>query len=83
MDTKAALRSDGKPYAEEAAVAQAIANGTQEFDEAMIAGYDCTLVITDHECYDYQWIVDNSQLVVDTRNACSGISRGREKVVKA
>jgi valyl-tRNA synthetase len=37
MDTKAAMRTDGKPYAEEAAVAQAIANGTQEFDEAMIA----------------------------------------------
>ncbi len=37
MDTKGAMRSDGKPYAEEAAVAQAIANGTQEFDEGMIA----------------------------------------------
>tara|TARA_R110002020_G_scaffold67179_12_gene176597 strand:+ start:50432 stop:53569 length:3138 start_codon:yes stop_codon:yes gene_type:complete len=37
MDTRAAMRADGKPYAEEAAVAQAIANGEQEFDEAMIA----------------------------------------------
>jgi valyl-tRNA synthetase len=37
MDTKAAMRADGKPYDEEAAIAQAIANGEQEFDEAMIA----------------------------------------------
>ena len=37
MDMKAAMRADGKPYAEEAAIAQAIANGTQEFDVAMIA----------------------------------------------
>ncbi|MEP1765246.1 MAG: valine--tRNA ligase [Sulfitobacter sp.] len=37
MDTKAAMRADGKPYAEEAAVAQAISNGEREFDEAMIA----------------------------------------------
>ena len=37
MDTKAAMRADGKPYAEETAIAQAIANGTQEIDEAMIA----------------------------------------------
>ena len=37
MDTKRAMRADGKPYAEEAAIAQAIANGEQEFDEAMIA----------------------------------------------
>ncbi|SFR45669.1 valyl-tRNA synthetase [Yoonia tamlensis] len=37
MDTKGAMRADGKPYVEEAATAQAIANGAQEFDEAMIA----------------------------------------------
>ena len=37
MDTRAALRSDGKPYAEEAEIAQKIANGEMEFDEAMIA----------------------------------------------
>ena len=37
MDTKANMRADGESYAEEAAVAQAIANGEQEFDEAMIA----------------------------------------------
>ncbi len=37
MDTKAAMRADGKPYAEETAIAQAIANGTQEIDAAMIA----------------------------------------------
>jgi valyl-tRNA synthetase len=38
LDTKGAMRSDGKPYAEEAAVAQAIANGEIEFDEAMTSG---------------------------------------------
>ncbi len=37
MDTKAAMRADGRPYAEEAAIAQAIANGEQGFDETMIA----------------------------------------------
>ncbi|OAN72345.1 valine--tRNA ligase [Sulfitobacter sp. EhC04] len=37
MDTKGAMRADGKPYAEEAAVAQAIANGKQDFTEGSIA----------------------------------------------
>ena len=32
MDTKGAMRADGAPYAEEAAKAQAIANGAREFD---------------------------------------------------
>jgi UDP-N-acetyl-D-glucosamine dehydrogenase len=31
--------------------------------------YDCVLIATDHSDYDYERIVENSQLVVDTRNA--------------
>ncbi|MEQ3710322.1 MAG: valine--tRNA ligase [Tateyamaria sp.] len=37
MDPRANMRKDGKPYAEEAAVAQSIANGEQEFDEIMVS----------------------------------------------
>ena len=37
MDTQGAMRSDGKPFAQEAAIAQAIANGDLEFDEDMVA----------------------------------------------
>ncbi|MEO0402324.1 MAG: valine--tRNA ligase, partial [Pseudomonadota bacterium] len=37
MDTRADMRADGNPYAVEAAIAQKIANGEQDFDEAMIA----------------------------------------------
>ncbi len=48
-----------------------------------LAGYDCAVVITDHSCYDWQWIVDNSRLVVDTRNACAAVARGIERVFKA
>jgi UDP-N-acetyl-D-glucosamine dehydrogenase len=48
-----------------------------------LAGYDLVLISTNHSDYDYQWIVDNAQLVVDTRNACSQVKRGRKKVVKA
>jgi UDP-N-acetyl-D-glucosamine dehydrogenase len=35
--------------------------------------YDCVLIITNHSAYDYRRIVAESQLVVDTRNATSGI----------
>ncbi len=37
MDTKGAMRADGRPYAEEAAIAQRIATGEEDFDEAKIA----------------------------------------------
>jgi len=36
--------------------------------------YDCVLIVTDHSDYDYEKIVRESKLVVDTRNATKGIS---------
>ena len=35
--------------------------------------YDCVLIVTDHSDYDYKHIVEEAQLVVDTRNATRGI----------
>jgi UDP-N-acetyl-D-glucosamine dehydrogenase len=32
-------------------------------------GYDCVLIVTDHTSYDYARIVNEAQLVVDSRNA--------------
>jgi UDP-N-acetyl-D-glucosamine dehydrogenase len=42
--------------------------------------YDCVLIVTDHTSYDYKLIVDESQLVVDSRNATKGIAS--EKIVR-
>ncbi len=41
---------------------------------------DLTIILTDHTQYDYQWIVDNSKSVFDTRNAAKDIKRGRNKI---
>jgi len=38
-----------------------------------LAQYDAVLIVTDHSSYDYKAIVEQSQLVVDTRNATRGI----------
>jgi UDP-N-acetyl-D-glucosamine dehydrogenase len=42
--------------------------------------YDCVLIMTDHSDYDYKAIVNESQLVVDSRNATKGIKS--EKIVR-
>jgi UDP-N-acetyl-D-glucosamine dehydrogenase len=49
----------------------------------MLAGYDIVLISTDHSDYDYDWVVKNSRLVVDTRNATVRVRIGRNKIVKA
>jgi len=43
--------------------------------------YDCAVIITDHSHYDYEWIVEHSNLVVDTRNATGKIRNN--KIIKA
>lgn len=50
---------------------------------AMLKGYDCVLIATDHSAYDYQFIVDNASLIVDTRNATAQCKRGNRKIVRA
>jgi UDP-N-acetyl-D-glucosamine dehydrogenase len=42
--------------------------------------YDCVLIMTDHSDYDYKTIVNESRLVVDSRNATKGIKS--EKIVR-
>lgn len=43
--------------------------------------FDCVLIVTDHSSYDYSWIVKESPLVVDTRNATAAVREAREKIV--
>jgi UDP-N-acetyl-D-glucosamine dehydrogenase len=39
--------------------------------------YDAVVIVTDHSTYDYNAIVEQSQLVVDTRNATKGINSAK------
>src|ERR1035438_2887624 len=39
--------------------------------------YDCVLIMTDHSDYNYNKIVSESQLVVDSRNATKGIESAK------
>jgi len=45
--------------------------------------YDAVLISTDHTDYDYGFIVNHANLVIDTRNATKDVQSGREKIVKA
>jgi len=56
---------------------------SKDLSAKMLRSYDLVLIATDHSDYDYNWIVANSSLVVDTRNATAQVKRGRGKIVKA
>jgi UDP-N-acetyl-D-glucosamine dehydrogenase len=43
--------------------------------------YDLAIILTDHSSYNYEAIVEQSKIVVDTRNACGKIKS--DKIIKA
>ena len=43
---------------------------------------DCVVIITDHSSIDYQFLIKNASLIIDTRNALKGSREAKGKVVK-
>ena len=51
-----------------------------ELTPERLGSYDCVLIATDHSSYDYEKIVRDSKLVVDSRNATRHVKQ-RDKIV--
>jgi len=49
----------------------------------LLQSQDAVVIATDHDAYNYPFIVRNSKLVIDTRNATRNVKKGREKIVRA
>jgi UDP-N-acetyl-D-glucosamine dehydrogenase len=45
-----------------------------------LSAADCVIIVTDHSNLDYEAVVRDAQLVVDTRNVCRYVRAGREKI---
>ena len=52
-----------------------------ELTDAELASADCVVVVTGHSAYEWQQVVDNAVVVVDTRNALQNFE-GSAKVVR-
>ncbi len=55
---------------------------SSELINELIAKADCVVFTTNHSCFDVQRIVEQAQLVVDTRNAVKSVSIEDGKVFK-
>jgi UDP-N-acetyl-D-glucosamine dehydrogenase len=52
-----------------------------ELTPEALSGSDCVIIVTDHSAFDYELIVKNAPLIVDTRNALAAVREGREKII--
>jgi UDP-N-acetyl-D-glucosamine dehydrogenase len=49
-----------------------------------LAGFDCAIIVTDHDAFDYARLVRETPLVIDTRNAAAKVDPTlAAKIVKA
>jgi len=81
LKDKGAELSFSDPYAKACTI-----NGKKikavEQSARILKSKDCVAIITDHSVYNYNEIVKNSKLLVDTRNATRKISKRERKVIK-
>ena len=56
---------------------------SQPLTAESLAAADAVMVLTDHSSLDYAWVVRESKLVIDTRNATRAAPGAEGKVVKA
>ena len=52
-------------------------------DEEALESADCVVITTDHATYDWPWVVDNSHLIIDTRNATGSIKTEKRWTARA
>ena len=55
---------------------------SQELTVDFLGKADCSVIITDHSAFPWQFVVDHSLLVVDTRNATRHTRTGNCRIVK-
>jgi UDP-N-acetyl-D-glucosamine dehydrogenase len=51
--------------------------------KGLLQKIDAVVVVTDHSCIDYSWIVKHAPLVIDTRNVTKNMKQWKKKIVKA
>jgi len=57
--------------------------GSVPLTDSNLARYDCVIIATDHSLYDSDFIAENAQLIVDTRNLMNHSHDHSGRVVKA
>lgn len=53
----------------------------RDISQEMLAEYNCVVIVTDHDDFDAQEIVNHSARVIDTRNMTKEVTENRDKIV--
>ncbi|RMG89848.1 MAG: nucleotide sugar dehydrogenase [Chloroflexi bacterium] len=68
------------PYVPELRIDGGLNFESVDYSESLLQSADCVVIVTAHSNYDWQHIIDNSHLVVDTRHATQNM-QGKARIV--
>lgn len=51
-------------------------------DTDALQSADCVVITTAHGSFDWEWVVENSRLVIDTRNATKTVNANAARIIK-
>ena len=68
------------PYVQSIRLENDVIMTSSEYSDALLRDADCVVIITDHSSYDWQHVLDNAKLVVDTRNSTAKRNGGARVV---
>jgi UDP-N-acetyl-D-glucosamine dehydrogenase len=80
LEEKGARVSYHDPYIPSVRLESARTMESQPLTAAWLGAADVVVWVTDHTCFDRQWLLDHCALLVDTRNASRGL-HGKARVV--
>ncbi|CAN5542265.1 nucleotide sugar dehydrogenase [soil metagenome] len=75
------LREDVDPHSAEAGDGPPRIRHSIELTDEILSAADAVVIVTDHRSIDYQRIVNEASLIVDSRNATAGTISGRAQIV--
>ncbi|MBL76624.1 MAG: UDP-N-acetyl-D-glucosamine dehydrogenase [Chloroflexi bacterium] len=53
-----------------------------DINESIMQSFDCVIIATNHDDYDWPWVIQNSHALLDTRNATANTKGSKSHVVK-
>ncbi|HLU09647.1 MAG TPA: UDP binding domain-containing protein, partial [Oceanobacillus sp.] len=68
------------PYVQSIRLENDVIMTSSEYSDTLLRDADCVVIITDHSSYDWQHVLDNAKLVVDTRNSTAKRNGGARVV---
>jgi UDP-N-acetyl-D-glucosamine dehydrogenase len=68
------------PYVARLRMEDGVVMENTPYSNGLLENADCVVIVTDHQAFDWQHVVDHSRLIVDTRNATKQ-KTGKARVV--